>query len=529
MQRNWMLKPILCLLVAISTGSCLASPLALDPLFSQGMVLQREIELPVWGSGAVGKTIHVRLADHDATALVSAEAAWSVRMPALPAGGPYELTVTSDGETVRLKDVWVGDVWLASGQSNMAMILEKAEGGTEAATGPSHLPLRICKVERIATSRPRDEISTIWTPGSGEFARQFSAVGFFFGWALTEKTGIPIGVIDASWGGTPIQAWTRNEVLTADADFRPILNRWSKTLENYPDAKARWDSISDAKRQRDFEQRASEARTKGLPQVYPDAPPDGPDSPRAPSVLWNGMIHPLSRLPIKGVIWYQGESNAPYAEQYLRLFPAMITDWRKQWGIGSFPFYFVQLPNFNAFRKQVEEPRESAWAEMREAQAHVRTIVPNTNMAVTIDVGESDEIHPRDKRSVGNRLALLALRHVYGQKVICDGPRYLRHKPGADGIEVEFSQVAAGLRTKDHGASVRAIAVAGSDRKFIWANARIIGPSTIFVARPPGCAEIESIRYNWGDTPGGNLCNSAGLPAEPFRTDTWPGQTTGKR
>lgn len=505
--------------------------ISLDPLYSSSMVLQRGARLPVWGNGIPGRSVVTRLAGQERTVVVSPDGRWEAHLDPLPAGGPYVLSVRCGEEEVQLTDVWVGDVWLASGQSNMEFMLKESAGGEEAAGAPMPTALRLWKVDKVVADLPRETMRATWKPGTGEAALKFSGVGYYFGRMLAIKTGLPIGVVNASWGGTPIQSWTRKEILAADPAFTPMLKRWEQTLRDYPTAKARWDSVTPEARRRDFQLRTEEARVKGLPKVYPERPPEGSDSSKAPSSLWNGMIHPLTHLPIKGVLWYQGESNVLFAEQYARLFPAMISDWRAQWGIGDFPFYFVQLPNFNAFRKQVSEPVESAWAELREAQAQTRAGVPNTGMAVTIDVGEPDEIHPRDKKSVGQRLALLALKYVYGQDVVCEGPRYRRSMPAptGDDVELEFTGVAEGLTTGGEAKRVRAISVAGADRKFVWAEAEVTGPSTILVKKPAGLDRIESVRYNWGDTPDGNLYNNLGLPAEPFRTDYWPGMTAGKR
>jgi sialate O-acetylesterase len=232
------------------------------------------------------------------------------------------------------------------------------------------------------------------------------------------------------------------------------------------------------------------------------------------------MIHPLTPFPIKGAIWYQGESNVGDAAGYARLFPAMIRDWRAQWHLGDFPFYFVQLPGFYAFQQPVAYPAESAWAELREAQDHTRT-VPNTGMAVAIDVGEPDQIHPRNKRPVAERLALLALKNVYGRNVICEGPSFAGIRAVPLGVEITFKNFATRLVTGSF-APLRSFAVAGPDQKFVWAQAFITTPSKVLVKTPPGLSQIVSVRYNWGNAPNGNLYNSVGLPAEPFRASVTP-------
>jgi sialate O-acetylesterase len=294
------------------------------------------------------------------------------------------------------------------------------------------------------------------------------------------------------------------------------LTRWQRILADYPAAKALWDR-NEKERIADFQKRVKEAALAGKVSPIPPFPPEGPDDIHRPCCFWNGMLRPLTRFPIKGAIWYQGESNAGNAAEYAKLFPAMIKDWRAQWGVGDFPFYFVQLPNFGAFKQPVPYPAESNWAELREAQDHSR-YVPNTGMAVTIDLGEADQIHPRNKRPVGERLALLALKNVYEQDTPCEGPSVSGSRRVPGGVEITFKNVARHLATGS-GVPLRYFAVSGTDGKFVWAQAAITGTDGVLVKTPPGTTNIASIRYNWGDSPNGNLYNGAGLPAEPFRID----------
>jgi sialate O-acetylesterase len=319
--------------------------------------------------------------------------------------------------------------------------------------------------------------------------------------------------------------------MESDPEFRPILDRLAALLSEYPDAAARSDDYHrqwrEAMQQRardaaSHTQAREEARAAGRPLPPRPRRPGGPGNNQNPTVLYNAMIAPLIPYAIRGAIWYQGESNANRAYQYRWLFSALIRDWRAAWGVGDFPFLFVQLANYRAPQP---EPGESAWAELREAQLHaLRT--PNTAMAVAIDLGEADRIHPSNKQDVGARLALAARRQVYGEAILAWGPLYDSMSLEGDGIRLHFRSPTGGLVAKG-GDPLTGFAIAGEDRKFAWASARIEG-DTVRV-RHPGIARPVAVRYAWADNPVCNLYNSAGLPASPFRTDDWPGLTLDKR
>jgi sialate O-acetylesterase len=356
--------------------------------------------------------------------------------------------------------------------------------------------LFLYSVRRFVSGKPLAEAKGKWQRVSPENAANFSAVAYYFGKALRESKAIPIGLIHASWGGTPAESWTTRATLEKHHATRPIVQRWDKVLADHPAALAAW--------------RAADKKTRAK------RPPVGPRSPHRASGLFNGMIAPVIPYAIKGVIWYQGESNAGRAEQYRTLFPAMIRDWRAAWGQGDFPFLFVQLANFGAMQPQ---PGESAWAELREAQT-LALKEPNTGMAVTIDIGAARDIHPRNKRDVGQRLAMFAMGAFEPA-----GPLFSEAQFHENEVTLQF-QWSEGLRARRDD-PLFGFAIAGADKKFYWAHARIEG-ETVVVSHPR-VKKPAAVRYAWADNPHCNLENRSGIPASPFRTDTWPGVTAGKR
>ena len=379
--------------------------------------------------------------------------------------------------------------------------------------------IRLFTAEHIIAGKPQFDVSGKWetcTPDTVEF---FSAVGYYFGRDLHKARGVPVGLIHTSWGGTPAESWTSKPVLQADPDFKPILDRWQESFAGYPKKLDHWYKHTLAAWRKKADQ--VEAQGRPIPKP-PELPRDPRQHPHRPSGLYNAMIHPLIPFGIKGAIWYQGESNANRAYQYRTLFPAMIQNWRTDWGQGDFPFLFVQLANFKA---REDEPGESDWAELREAQTMTLSL-PNTGMAVTIDIGEANDIHPTNKQDVGSRLALAARAIAYGEQIVYSGPMYDSMTVEGETIRLRFKHVGGGLLAKGGGA-LKGFAVAGADRKFVWADAKIDG-DTIVVSSGK-VAQPVAVRYAWAINPECNLYNKQGLPASPFRTDDWPGRTVDAR
>jgi len=381
--------------------------------------------------------------------------------------------------------------------------------------------LRLYTVPKTVALTPRDSVApppnpkmqtTKWYECSPESAPNFSAVAYFFGKHLRETRKVPIGLIHTSWGGTPAQSWASREALQSEPALKHYVDsldaavqNWDakKEMENYELALAKWKA--------DVESAKAEGKK---PPIQPRKPQPPEKNPNTPSGLYNGMIAPLIPFAIRGAIWYQGESNAGAAYEYRTLFPTMIKDWRRHWSQGEFPFLFVQLAPFT---KIVKEPGDSNWAELREAQLFTTTAIPNTAMAVITDVGEENDIHPKKKQPVGQRLAMAARAIAYGEKIEYAGPVFESIKAEGKKAIVTFTH-AGGLEAR--GGELTGFAIAGADKKFHNAKAEITGPNTVAVWSDDVELPI-AVRFGWANYPVVNFWNKDGLPASPFRTDDW--------
>jgi len=431
----------------------------------------------------------------------------------MPAGGPFQMTVTGKN-TIVLNNILVGEVWVASGQSNMEWPVALSNNAEQEIVSANYPQIRLFVVPKAVSGYPRKDLSGgTWQPCTPEAVRDFSAVAYFFARELHRALKVPVGVIMAAWGGTPAESWTSKPTLLSIPSLRYLVENWRNAERNYPQALENY-----RQRLAEWERAVEQARAEGKPEPKK---PDFPQDPRRnlwkPSGLFNAMIAPIVPYAIQGAIWYQGESNVGRAYEYRTLFPAMIRDWREVWGQGDFPFLFVQLANFMPTRP---EPGESAWAELREAQLLTLSL-PKTGMAVAIDIGDANDIHPRNKQDAGKRLALNALAIAYGEKVVYSGPIYARMKREGNAVRLYFQHVDGGLTTPN-GEPLKGFAIAGADRKFVWAEARIEG--SMVVVHSSQVPQPVAVRYGWAD----NLYNKVGLPASPFRTDDWPGVTAPK-
>lgn len=364
--------------------------------------------------------------------------------------------------------------------------------------------IRLFHVKNQVADHPLDDLKAWpWEPATSESVKNFSAVAYFFGRDLQDKLDVPVGLIDSSWGGTPADAWTSLRALSSDSSLMPVFAEWARMTDNL--------TVTKAKREQELAEwrRASdEAKAKGTPE--PGFPWRSNDSGEwGPAALYNAMIAPLTPFPIRGAIWYQGESNASRerAPLYRRLFETMIEDWRRAWGAGDFPFLFVQLANFKT-------GPDSHWPDLREAQRQTLEL-RNTGMAVTIDIGNPTDIHPKNKQEVGRRLALAARAIAYGEKIEYSGPVFQQATPEGSALRVSFTHAEGGLAT--HGEALKGFQVAGQDGKYVPADARIEGTSV--VASSPSVSSPVRVRYGWSDDPGCNLYNGEGLPASPFQND----------
>ncbi len=618
-------------------GSCdmnkFQSEVILPKLFSDGMVIQRDIPFSVWGKGVPGEMVRVSVAGAIASGEVDSDSTWHLKLPAAKAGGPYKLTVNQ----AEIKDVYFGDVWLAGGQSNMEWKLKSQVIGAEKEIEEGGFQeIRFFKVPNSYSAVPlEDVVGGSWKVADSVNLPDFSAVSWFFAKRNYLEKKVPVGIIESNWGGTPAEGWTDADILanmeasyTKEAkDVVEYADKWqAEILENEqrrvlrdqlvekPDSllalkvssldysDANWTSIRlpnanplshIAWLRKTFVLNSNDEIRIHLPdmsqmafiylngrQIYhKDWSGTTPDldilgelvqkgknvlsirivntwnnqpvvgkkremyliqngkklslegswqysnnivEPRLPKVdylnwksgfMYNAMIYPLTRFPIKGTIWYQGESNADKHEEYRDLFSAMITNWREAWGIGDFPFLFVQLANFME-RKELQP--ESDWAYLREAQRETLSL-PNTGMAVTIDIGEAEDIHPKNKKDVGDRLWLQARKVAYGEKNLANGPAFKEVKWDKDALFVSFTDVGKGLKLS-HGDKVKGFIVEDAEGQFEVVEAKLAGPDLVRIQIPKGVVPVR-IRYAWADNPEVNLVNDINLPTIPFQTD----------
>jgi sialate O-acetylesterase len=471
-----------------------------NPLFADGMVLQRDKSVPVWGTARDGEKVTVEIADQR-LATTATGGKWKVELAAMKAGGPHTMIITGNN-VVTIGNILIGDVWLCSGQSNMNFQLKSVEdAGSEIASmnAPS---VRFFTVKQQFGQAPLPTTPGQWKDLTPSTAGECSAVAAYFGNALNQKLDVPIGLIVSSVGGTRIESWMRLDVLKATGESKSLINKWKdmpadefKAIET---AYARFQYQRD--RVHPNEVRA--ARESGQPLPPP------PVQPKlrchdCPGALHNGMIAPLEPFPIRGVIWYQGESNAGQAKPYETLLPTLIADWRGVWGV-DLPFLFVQLA-----------PHKSIHPSFREAQHRIWQSTPGTAMVVTTDVGNMENIHPTLKRPVGERLALAARFLAYGERIVSSGPVFERMRIDANRAIISFTHVGGGLVARE--GDLKGFTMAGNDGNFLPATARVEGDAVVV-----SCGRISrptAVRYNWGLNPDGNLCNREGLPAAPFRTD----------
>ncbi|MCL4369030.1 MAG: sialate O-acetylesterase [Actinobacteria bacterium] len=513
-MRKWILLAVALGLLAPVSASSTVVP---NPLFSDGAVLQRGVRVPIWGTASPGEHVTVSF-DGQKVSTVANGGKWMVHLKPMEAGGPFTLTI-SGSNTVEIHNVLVGEVWVCSGQSNMEFPLALASNGKEAIQSSSDPMLRLFTVPRLvsyypqtAVKRPGDRANYSvafpqdtkegghWDEASPSTTGGFSAVAYFFGRSLRRALGVPVGLIHSSWGGTPAEAWTTRKALEDTPSIRYYIDGLDAAVRAYPQQMKRY-----------HEQLDSIAKGGANGSQAPKAPDNPLASSWAPSGLYNGMIAPLIPYAIKGAIWYQGESNAGKAYEYRTLLPTMIRSWREEWGEGDFPFLLVQIAPFLKIQSQ---PMESAWAELRDAQLYTTQTVPKTAMAVITDVGDQNDIHPRQKEPVGQRLALAAEAIAYGRKVEYSGPQYVQ---GGRAI-LSFTHVDGGLVAKD--GPLTGFAIAGADRKFVNAQAEIQGGR--IAAWSPDVARPAAVRFGWADYPVVNLYNKDGLPASLFRTDNFP-------
>jgi sialate O-acetylesterase len=457
----------------------------LPALISDNMLLQAGKPLRIWGWASPEEAVTVEFRGQTARATADAIGRWETFLMPVAAGGPFELKV-SGTNAITVTNVLVGEVWVGSGQSNMQWSVKQADNPEQEIAAANYPQIRLFRVALKASDVALDDVTGKWEECSPTSVGDFSAVAYYFGRHLHQQKKTPVGLIQSAWGGTPADAWTSLAAIASDATLMPAVLDYARMVAAYPPAKERYDM---------------EKKAGKNPRM-----PNGPVSSWALGGLYNAMIAPLTRYTIQGAVWYQGESNAAPTRVgiYSRLMQTMIKDWRRAWGQGDFPFLFVQLANFKS---------NGLWPELREAQTDTMTAA-NTGMAVTIDIGNPTDIHPRNKQDVGMRLALWARALTYGDKLVYSGPLYRTMTREGSSARVWFDHVGGGLKAKD--GTLKGFEIAGPDGKWSAAEARIDG-STVVVSAADVSAPSQ-VRYAWSDVPEASLFNAEGLPASPFRT-----------
>jgi sialate O-acetylesterase len=519
MKMKFVWQLIISALLFVLSGFVIRAEVRLPDVLSSSMVLQQKQKIPVWGTAEPGETVIVSFGKQKLTASADGSGKWRVELKPLKATFRPQTMVIAGKNTVELKNILIGEVWLVAGQSNMQLLLRETENGEAALQTADHPNIRLFNVSRGVGFKKKSGPLALWLACSRETVRDFSAAGYYFGLELEKELKTPIGLINSSYGGSQAEAWTPVEYLNADPDLKMTVERtkiWeeerSRVKIEYAAAIKKWSEDSE-------KQKAAGARPSPSPSV-PDALRDY----RIASSIYDGMIEPLIPFAIRGAIWYQGESNEARAEQYRILLPTMIRAWRERWGAGVFPFGIVQLPNY---RTAKPEPENAAWSFIRDAQRKTAQRTPQTGLIVTIDIGEASDIHPKNKLDVGRRMARWALSDVYGRTK--DGPPVFRDAEiKGSKIVLTFDNVGSGLKIRD-GDQLDEFAIAGSDQRFEWAEARIVSKNKIEVFSP-NISKPMAVRYAFNSNPKHpNLTNDSGLPASPFRTDDWPDPTSGKR
>ena len=490
----------------------LRGELTLHPLIGNHAVFQRDVPFPVIGKADSGAEVVVQWRGKDYQAKAGADGKWSLQLDPSPATEKGQvLKVKSGTNSIEVSDILIGEVWLASGQSNMEWPLNKCGAQMAEAESAEDPHLRLAWVSRATAPLPAESVKTSWRSATKSTALTFSAVGYFFGRELRKTTQVPVGVIQSAVGGTPAEAWTPIEFLEAESDFAKAVNSRKEYPNWYPKLLAKYEKDKVA-----YDLALAEAEKTGAKPPKKIREPHTPEkNPNLASVLWNGMIYPLVPYPIRGVIWYQGESNAYRAEVYEKLLTGMIGAWRKAWGQGDFPFLIVQLTDFNVNEDGATGVK---WAKLRDAQSAVADHVPQTGLAVTLGLGDAEDIHPQRKMEVGERLALWANKIAYGKDVVCQGTVFNSVKySGAEAI-VSFRPLKGELKSSDQ-KEVGGFAVAGSDKQFKPAQARLEKNQVIL--KSSEVAKPAFVRYAWCNRPAdANLTDESNLPARPFRTDT---------
>lgn len=560
MNRNLAYRIFIILIVLVAFGSSAFAAVKLPAIFGDNMVLQSNMKVPMWGWADAGEKVQVTFMGHSFKTIAGTDGKWNLKLNSNKPGGPYQMTIKGNSGSFTYKNILIGEVWVASGQSNMEFGIKNEKNGAEAVANAHDSLIHLFTVPISISLNPQSDIDIAkaetltgkWivcspenllydhTPWSG-----FSAIGYNFALHIREISHAPVGIIGTYKNGSPAQAWISIEGLKVNSAFARYVNAREENIahldeetKTYPQKievyKAALDQYTNtyAKPYNDSVKQWEAIKAKGgLVPPHPKPPKPAPSLPvppdggfSGPANIFNAMVNPILHYGIKGVIWYQGENNGdsfPAAINYKTLFLALIENWRSEWQQSDFPFLFVQLANF---RDPAVSPSEGNWPWVREGQSKALEL-PKTGMAVAIDLGDTYNIHPTDKQDVALRLSLAARHVAYGENVVYSGPVYKSVEFKGDKATLTFnntSELKIGNETTmkvENGTPLKGFGIAGADHKFYWADATIVN-NTVVVSSDK-VSNPEAVRYNWADNPPGNLYNGAGLPASPFRTDNW--------
>ncbi|MGB3005285.1 MAG: sialate O-acetylesterase [Chitinophagaceae bacterium] len=494
----------------------------LPAAFSDHMVLQHNTSVPVWGWADAGEKITISLGNQTKKTVTGADGKWMVKLDKIKAGGPFTIAVSGKNKII-ISDVYAGEVWICSGQSNMDMTVAKEDrywcgvfNEAEEVAAANYPLIRVFDTDFTPSATPQNDVVGKWEIISPQTVGHLSAVAYFFARDVQQKLKVPIGLITTSYGASTAEAWVREEALINEAVCKPLVDSFKKKLNKY-----NTDTTAQIKYLADIEKwKADTAAAKAAGKNVPRGPrnPDPVRDQHNASVLWNGMVKPLVPYAIRGALWYQGESNSPTANIYRQIMETLITDWRKQWGQGNFPFLYVQLANIG---KTYDSLPARGGSETIKRDAQLKNLsLPNTAMAVAIDNADPSDmnnVHPKNKQDIGKRLALAALATVYGKKIVYSGPLYDQMKIEGNSIRLFFKHTGTGLMAK--GGELKGFAIADADYKFVWANATIDGNTIVVSAE--GTTNPVAVRYAWGRNPLATLYNKEELPASPFKTDNF--------
>lgn len=499
----------------------LQAELKLPAIIGSHMVLQQNQANPIWGWDTPGTGVTVAFAGQSKSAVAGPDGRWTVKLDAVPANAtPQSIQIAAGSTKVTLEDVLVGEVWMCSGQSNMGFQLNSDWNGDLEAMASKLPNLRLIKVPQVGTQELQNDFKGEWKASTRETAQGFSALGFLFGRYIHQIVDVPVGLIDNAWGGSAAEAWVRRSSLEKDPRFATLLENTLKTeaQKTAPQAKSEYE---EALLKHKVAAEAAKAAGK--------TPPRPPQSPEAwlsgnarPGNIFNGIVNPTLGYGIKGVIWYQGESNASRAWEYGQLFPFMVEQWRKEWKQGDFPFYWVQLADF---MKEEPTPVDSTWAELRESQTKTMSL-PNTGQAVITDLGEGRDIHPKNKHDVAARLVRWALAKDYGIKIPYRSPEFKSLSLNKNKATVTIDCFGSALRPFDVQEAI-GFALCGEDKVWHYAKGTVVGDDKVELSSENVPNPI-AVRYAWANNPVCNLASKEGLPLTPFRTDDFEMSTKPK-